>query len=182
VRRLAGLYVRARAGDVAALAATLAPMLRSLDPRVRFATVTPLRELIDPQARSWTLGATMFTVFGVLALVVAAIGLYSVLAFDVAQRTRELGIRSALGAEKRRLLQAVVKEGVAMAGVGMALGLAIALAASPYVTELLFEVSPRDPLVLAVVPAVLLVTAVLASLVPALRATRVDPVVALRAE
>jgi predicted permease len=181
-RPLQGMYLRTEPGRAEEVAAAVAPILRSLDPRVRYATVRPLRQIIDPQARSWTLGATMFTIFGVLALIVAAVGLYSVLAFDVAQRTRELGIRTALGAAKGRLLGAILGEGFALAGFGVALGLVIAIAVAPYVRDLLFEVSPRDPVVLTSVAAVLVVTALLASSLPALRATRVDPVVALRAD
>jgi ABC-type antimicrobial peptide transport system permease subunit len=134
------------------------------------------------QARSWTLGATMFTIFGLLALVVASVGLYSVLAFDVAQRTREIGIRTALGAKKARLLRAVVGHGAFLGGVGVALGLGGAYLAAPYIQDLLFETSPRDPTVFATVAVVLLAVSVAASLVPALRATRVDPATALRAE
>src|SRR5262249_8073893 len=142
--------------------------LRGFDPRVRFAVVQTLQERFDRAARSWTLGATLFSVFGMLALIVAAIGLYSVLAFDVAQRARELGIRSALGAEKGRLLRTVVRDGVALAAAGVVVGLGIALAAGPWVRDLLFEISPRDPAVLGVVSGVILTTGVLASLVPAL--------------
>ena len=180
-RKVNGLYVRT-SGDPEELVSTVAPLLRDFDPRVRFATVRPLRTVLEPQARAWTLGATMFTVFGLLALVVAAIGLYGVLAFDVAQRTRELGIRTALGAERTRLLRSVVMSGVALGGAGVLLGLGVALVAGPFAGDLLFEVSPRDPLVLVGVAAVLLAVTVVASLLPGMRATRVDPMVALRSE
>jgi ABC-type antimicrobial peptide transport system permease subunit len=175
------LYIRTDE-DPATLAATIAPILRGLDPRIRFANVRPLRTWIDPQARSWTLGATMFTVFGLLALLVAAIGLYGVLAFDVAQRTRELGIRTALGAERARLLRGVVMDGVRMGTLGVVLGLVIALVAAPYVSQLLFKESPRDPWVFTTVAGTLVLVALVASFVPGLRATRVDPMVALRTE
>jgi len=124
----------------------------------------------------------MFTIFGLLALVVAAVGLYSVLAFDVAQRTREIGIRTALGARKARLLRTVVGQGTFLGAVGVALGLAGAYVATPYIQDLLFETSPRDPTVFVTVAIVLLAVSVAASLVPALRATRVDPVTALKTE
>ncbi len=180
-RNINALYIRT-SGDPSRLSASVAPILRGLDARVRYANVAPLRDKIDPQARSWTLGATMFTVFGLLALVVAAIGLYGVLAFDVAQRTRELGIRTALGAERSRLLRSVVVRGVRMGVLGVLLGLGIALAAAPYARDLLFEVSPRDPWVFAGVAGALVLVALVASVVPGLRATRVDPMVALRTE
>ncbi len=179
--RINGLYLRT-SGDPARLAAKVAPMLRVLDPRVRYASVEPLQDKLDPEERSWNLGAAMFTVFGLLALLMAAVGLYGVLAFDVAQRTRELGIRAALGAERVRLLRSVVLDGLRMAGLGVAVGLGVALVAAPYVKGLLFKESPRDPYVLAVVAAVLLLVALAASFVPALRATRVDPMEALRTE
>ena len=174
-----GLYLRAE--DPGAMAASTAAALRA-SPEVRWATVTPLREALDPQARAWRMGATLFTVFGMLALVVACIGLYSLLSFRVAQRRREIGIRSALGAERGRILGRVVLEGTGLAGVGVAGGLLLALALSPLLRDLLFRVSPRDPGVLATVAGVLLLVALLASVVPGLRATRVEPTEALRSE
>jgi predicted permease len=176
-----GVYVRAEA-SADDLVPRIAGALRSFAPEVRYVRVQTLRDRLDPQARSWTLGATMFTIFGLLALVVAAVGLYSVLAFDVAQRTREIGIRTALGARKARLLRSVVSQGAVLGGVGVALGLGAAYLAAPYVQDLLFETSPRDPTVFATVALVLLNVSVVASLVPALRATRVDPVTALKTD
>jgi predicted permease len=176
-----GLYIRAR-GSVSETQETLTGALRSLPAPVRWVRVMSLQDMLDPQARSWTLGATMFTVFGGLALLLAAIGLYSVLAFDVAQRTRELGIRSALGAQRGRLMRSVLYRGASMGGLGIALGLTVAYLAAPYAADLLFEVSPRDPGVLALVAATLVVVSCVASLVPGLRATRIDPMAALRAE
>jgi hypothetical protein len=178
---IGGVYIRTEDGAPAVGAAAAGP-LRALDPSIRFVTVRPLRDILDPQARSWTLGAWLFTIFGALALVVAAIGLYSVLAFDVAQSTREIGIRTALGAERVRLLRGVLLRGVGMAALGVLAGTAITLAAAPFAGELLFQVSPRDPWVLGVVAACLLAVAALASLLPGLRATRIDPMDALRVD
>jgi ABC-type antimicrobial peptide transport system permease subunit len=157
-------------------------LLRGFSSEVRYARVVPLRAMLDPQAQSWRLGAIMFTIFGALALVLAAIGLYGVLAFDVAQRTRELGVRTALGAQRGRLLGAVLARGLAMGSLGVALGLAVAYLGAPYAQDLLFEVSPRDPLILALVGGALLVVGAVASLVPGLRATRIDPLAALKAD
>ena len=179
--RLAGLYMRT-ADDPRDVAGAAAASLRALDPSLRFVNVQPLRDFLDPQARSWTLGAAMFTIFGLLALVVSAIGLYSVLAFDVAQSTREIGIRSALGAERRRLLASVLVRGARMAVLGVAVGVGTAAAAAPYVSDLLFHVSPRDPLVLGGAAAFLVAVSLAASLLPGLRATRVDAMQALRTE
>ncbi len=176
-----GMYVRA-SEDVAQVASALAGPLRSFSPRVRYAGVNTLREVLDPQARAWSLGATLFSLFGMLALLVAVVGLYSLLAFDVADRTRELGIRSALGASKQGLLRSVVLRGLGLATLGVALGTAATLAVAPRVETLLFGVGGRDPLVLGSVAAVLLVAGTLASWIPGLRATGVDPMEALRAE
>lgn len=172
-----------RSRDAAALdVAAIRRALFQVDSRVRWVEPTPFRELIDPQIRSWRLGATMFTVFGALALLVAAIGLYSVIGFDVAQRTREIGLRAALGADRRRILTMIVRRGVLMAGTGAALGLLAAVMLAPRLGDLLFDTSPRDPVILGAVGLVLVIVACLASGIPGLRATRIDPNDALRAE
>jgi ABC-type antimicrobial peptide transport system permease subunit len=176
-----GIYVRPRDGARNA-EGSIARMLRTISPLVRWARVMPIDDTLWRQARSWALGATMFTIFGLLALVVASVGLYSVLAFDVAQRTREIGIRTALGARKGRLLGSVVTRGATMGAIGVALGLAAAYFAAPRIQDLLFETSPRDPMIFTTVALLLLAVSVAASWVPALRATRVDPVTALKTE
>jgi predicted permease len=176
-----GLFVRVE-GDAARAKETLRRRLQPLMPGASYVTVTPLAEILGSQTQSWRLGATLFTVFGGLALVLAAIGLYSVIAYNVAQRTHELGVRVALGAEMHDLVRLVLAEGMKLAVIGVVLGGAIALLVGRWVKPLLFEVSPRDPAVFAGVGAVLLGVAVLASLIPARRAGRVDPIEALRAE
>jgi hypothetical protein len=175
------LHIRART-DAAATAAAVTPVLRDLTPAVRWVTVTPISDILARQARSWTLGATMFIAFGLLAVALAAIGLYAILAFDVAQRTRELGIRVALGARRQQLLRSVLYRGGRVASFGIAAGLGISYAAAPYIQDLLFEVSPRDPGVLATVALALACVAIAASVLPGLRATRVDPVTALKGD
>jgi putative ABC transport system permease protein len=176
-----GLFVRA-AGDAGALKETVRRRLQPLMPGAAYVIVTPLAEILGSQTDSWRLGATLFTVFGGLALVLAAIGLYSVIAYNVAQRTHELGVRVALGAEMGHLVRLVLFEGMKLALVGVGLGGAIALLVGRWVKPLLFEVSPRDPVVFLGVGAVLLGVAALASLIPARRAGRVDPIEALRSE
>jgi ABC-type antimicrobial peptide transport system permease subunit len=175
------LFVKAQ-GDPRALLGAIRQELRTLDPAVRFANVRLLQDLIDPQLRSWKLGATMFSLFGVLALLVAAVGLYSVLAFNVARRTRELGVRSAMGASSGRLLGLVLRQAVGVTSVGVFLGLAVAYFAANSMGPLLFGTSPRDPQVLAGVAAVLILVALVAGAIPAWAAARVDPMEALRAE
>jgi ABC-type antimicrobial peptide transport system permease subunit len=175
------VYVRAE-GAADDIVDDVSAALRGFSSDVRYVNVRPVRDLLDRQARSWIMGATMFTIFGLLALVVAMIGLYSVLAFDVAQRTREMGIRTALGARRARILRLVISQGAIIGGVGVVLGLGAAYLAAPYIQHLLFDTSPRDPTIFVTVAFVLLAVSVAASLVPALRATRVDPVTALRTD
>ena len=170
------------AGAPEAVAAAVRRELLAVAPNLTSVTVQPLQAAVDPSLRSWRLGATMFVAFGGLALLLAAVGLYSVLAFSVAARSHEMGVRIALGAHARDVLRLVVGEGVRVAAVGVAIGLVVVLAAGRLVESLLFETSPRDPLVLGGVAVVLVVVATAASLLPGLRATRADPNVALRAE
>jgi putative ABC transport system permease protein len=178
---LGGVFVRTRGraeGDAE-------PVRRALQremPGDAYVNVKPLGEIVAPAMRQWDLGATMFTIFGALALVVAAVGLYSVIAYGVAQRTHELGVRVALGAERGDLLRLVLTEGLRLAGLALAIGLAVALVAGRFATPLLLGTSPRDPAILAAVAGVLLLMSVAASAVPALRAARVDPNLALRDE
>ncbi|AHG93091.1 permease (plasmid) [Gemmatirosa kalamazoonensis] len=177
------LVVRAAPGvRPASLAATLRRELAPAAPGARYLDVVPLEDRIDPQVRPWRLGATMFTAFGMLALLIAAVGLYSVMAYTVAQRLHEMGLRMALGARGRDVTALVLGQGMGVAAAGIALGAAAALAASHWVAPLLFDVSARDPLVYLAVAATLAAAALVASLVPARRATRVDPSDALRSE
>ena len=176
-----GLFVRVR-GDAAKSADAVRRSLQKEMPGASYITTTPLSEVLGQQTRSWRLGASMFTAFGVLALLLAAIGLYSVIAYNVAQRTHEMGVRMALGAQARDVIRLVVKEGVAFGVAGVVIGGAIALAASKWLAPLLFEESPRDPAVFATVAVALLGVALAASWLPALRASRVEPTKALRYE
>ena len=178
---MTGLFVRMR-GDAAGQAETIRRSLQSLMPGASYVTVTPFDAVIGGQMRSWKLGATMFGAFGVLALVLAAVGLYSVIAYNVAQRTHELGVRIAMGARVGHVLALVVGQGVRLSVAGIVIGGIIAFSGARWLRPLLFQESARDPAVYALVAAALLVVAVVASYVPALRAARVDPNVALRAE
>ncbi len=124
----------------------------------------------------------MFVAFGALAVVLAAIGLYSVIAYSVAQRTHELGVRRALGAQAADVMRLVVSDGLRVTGVGVAIGIVAALWAGKWVKPLLFDTSPNDPVVFIVVAVTLIVVAAAASWVPALRASKVDANVALRTD
>jgi ABC-type antimicrobial peptide transport system permease subunit len=169
-------------GDPERLIGALRRRLQSEMPGAAYVTVVPLSKLVEPNLRAWRFGATMFVAFGVLALVIAAIGLYSMIAYGVAQRTRELGVRLALGASSGHVVRLIVRGGVRLVLAGVVIGGAIALWAAPWMESLMFEASPRDPLVYGAVVAVLLAVAAVASLAPALRALRMDPNVALRAD
>ena len=146
------------------------------------ANVRTFQSHIDPEIQPWRLGAVMFGVFGALALLVAAVGLYSVMSYAVVQRTREFGIRSALGAQRRQIIVSVVRSGLGVVLLGMAIGGAVSLVAGGKLAPLLYQTTPRDPVVFLVVVGTLLAASVAAVLIPARRATRVDPVVALRAD
>ena len=176
-----GLFIRTR-GEATRYVETIRRRLQQLMPGAAYVTVTPLRDILGEQTRSWQLGATMFLAFGALALALAAIGLYSVMAYTVAQRTQEMGVRASLGAQERDLIKLVINEGLRVGVVGIVIGVMIALAGGQWLGPLLFQESPHDPLVFGFVTVVLLGTTVLASFVPSRRAARVDPMVALRYE
>lgn len=124
----------------------------------------------------------VLTAFGVLGLCIAAMGLYSVFAYGVTQRTREIGVRLAIGARSASVQRVVLASGMRLTLVGVLLGIAFVLLTGRWLQGLLFEVRPADPLVMVPVAGVLLASAAAASLIPAWRAARVDPAVALRAE
>lgn len=156
--------------------------LYSFDPRIQYADVQWLSDLTGNSMRSWRLGASLFALFGVLALLVAATGLYSVLAFEVTQRAREMGIRAALGATRTRLVQLVIGRAVVLTLVGSALGLATAVPLGRRVKPLLFDTATTDPLVFGLVAGTMVLTALLAGWLPAKRAAKVDPNLALRVD
>jgi predicted permease len=176
-----GLFVRA-SGDARLLVEPLRRRLQSEMPGASYVTVTRLGANIEGVTRSWVLGATVFTAFGLLALLLAALGLYSVIAYNVAQRRQELAVRAALGAVARDQIRLVVGQGVRLAASGAVLGGIAALIAGRWIAPLLFDQSPRDPVVFGSVTATLLLVAAAASALPAIRGARVDPITALRSE
>ncbi|HTE48174.1 MAG TPA: ADOP family duplicated permease [Gemmatimonadaceae bacterium] len=175
------LFVRV-AGRADDYAERIRARLQPLMPGASYVRATTMREKVDSRMRSWNLGATLFLAFGALALGLAAVGLYAVIAFSVAQRAHELGVRIALGARVSDILRLVVGEGVAFTVAGVVIGGAIALGAGHWVQPLLFDVAASDPLTYALVAVALIVVGVLASAIPAARAARVDPTVALRTD
>ena len=176
-----GLFVRTRV-DPSVVQEPLRRALQREMPGTAFVTVDPMGNIVGAKMRSWIVGATLFTAFGVLALVLAAVGLYSVIAYNVTQRKHELGVRLALGAERFGVVRLVVMESVRFALAGVAIGSGVALAAGKWIGPLLFDQSPRDVVVFGTVTAVLVCVAIVASWVPALRAARLDPKTALQAD
>src|SRR5437899_7554236 len=166
-----GLFIRTR-GEAAHYVETIRRRLQQLMPGAAYVTVTPLRDILGEQTRSWQLGATMFLAFGALALALAAIGLYSVMAYNVAQRTQEMGVRASLGAQERDLIKLVINEGLRLGVVGIVIGVMIALAGGQWLGPLLFQDAPNDPLVFRFVPVVRVGSTVFASFVPSGRAAR----------
>ena len=144
--------------------------------------VESMARVMEPDYRPWTLGAQLFSLFGVLALLVAGVGIYSSVSYAVSQRTHEFGVRVALGARTADVVRQVVGEGVRVVLAGVLLGILIALAAGRLVASLLYGIAASDPAAMAVVAAILVLIAIVATLQPAWRAGRADPVGALRAE
>lgn len=176
-----GLFVRTR-GPAADQVETIRHGLQALMPGASYVNVIPLQELVAPNMRSWRLGATMFTAFGLLALLVATVGLYSVIAYNVSQRTHELGVRVALGARTSDIVRLVLGDALRLAVAAVLLGTAAVTYAGRWIEPLLFDTSSKDPLLFGAVGAALIAIAAAASFVPAMRASRVDPAAALRAE
>src|SRR5262249_17886605 len=169
-------------GDPLLLVGAVRGETAKLDKELALAKVRPLSDYLDRAARPARFTMVLGTIFGGLALALAAIGLYGVIATSVSQRSREMGVRLALGAAPRRLLRQVLGEGMALTLAGLALGALGALAATRLLGALLFGVSPVDPATYLVAAAVLPVAALLASWLPARRAARGNPMDALRAE
>lgn len=176
------LVVRLRAPADARRAERVRAALAASLPNVPRFTAMPLAELLDPEIAPHRLGAALFSVYGALALVLAAVGLHGVVRYNAERRGRELAVRTALGARPVDLVRLVAGRGARLALIGAALGLTLALAASHLVSGLLYQVQPADPLAVAGACAMLGAVALLASWLPARRASRVDPAAALRSE
>ena len=170
--------------DPMTLARPVTDVVRSIDPGLPVANLTTMeREIGDSVARP-RLRTLILALFAGLALVLAAVGLYGIIAYSVAQRGHEIGIRMALGADRRQVLGLILRQGLGLTLAGLAAGLAgaVAVVATGWLGDLLYNVKPTDVFTFAVVPLLLIAVALLASLLPARRATRVDPLVVLRAE
>jgi hypothetical protein len=175
------LVVRADAQRLPAVMTAVRDLLRREFPG-SIPKVTTMSQTMEPEYRPWELGAKLFTLFGVLALVVASIGVYSAVSYAVSRRTHEFGVRIALGARAADVLRQVLGEGVRTVIIGIVAGIALALAGGKLVASLLYGITPSDPVAMAIVAMMLLAVALAAALVPAWRASRADPVSALRAD
>jgi predicted permease len=179
--RVGGLFVRMRDRAAPSVERVRRELQQGM-PGLAYLNVMPLSQILEPNMRSWRLGATLFALFGGLALLLAAIGLFGVLSYDVARRRHEMGVRIALGAQVSDVLRLVLGRSVLLTGIAILAGGLIALWSGRFIEPLLFHVSARDPGTYAAVGVTLFVVAMVASALPALRATRVDPNEALRAD
>jgi predicted permease len=170
------------AGDPADMTQTVQRFIQANSTTPVYARVHPYQELLDPQLRPWKLGATLFVAFGALALAIAAVGLFGVISYIVSQRTREIGLRLALGGTGRTVSAWVVVGAVKMVAIGVVVGLAGALAAGRRAGDLLFQTAPYDAGVLLTAVGTLVLVSLAAAVVPAWRAAKVSPMVALRVE
>ncbi len=177
-----GVFAMRTRGDDVALPIEVRRAVHNVDPTLTLFGVSTIDDLLDEPLAEPRLSALLLSAFGLVALILAAVGLYGVMATAVREQTREIGIRVALGATPSMVRDAVLRRALVVAGLGAAIGLVITLGATRLLRSLLFDVSPTDPLTLGLASLVLLFVAVAAALLPARRATRIDPAQALRAE
>jgi putative ABC transport system permease protein len=168
--------------DPAATAAALRRLVADIDQQARLFNVAPMEQLVSATIARPRLYAVLLGVFAAVAIALAAVGVFSVVAYAVAQRTREMGIRLALGARRSAILMLVLRQSTLLTGLGVVIGLLGAAALTGYLEGMLFGVTAHAPETFASVGAGFLVVATGAALLPAFRATRIDPAVALRSE
>jgi putative ABC transport system permease protein len=177
----ATLQVRT-SGKPGGVIASVRTQMQSLEPNMAITNVQTVKEIVSQGLWAPRMGAGLLTVFGGLALILAAVGVYGVLSYSVSQQTREIGIRMSLGARQNQVLRLVIGQGIRLAAAGLVLGLLVALGLTRVLSSLLFGVSTHDPVTFGGVSLVLVCVAILACYIPARRATRVDPIIALRYE
>jgi len=180
--RLTMTLVLRTGGDPNAMLEPVRAIVQRLDPDIPLSRVATMDEVVGTAVQDQRFSTTLMAGFALLALLLAAVGIYAVVSYSVTQRTREIGIRVALGADQTSVRRLVLTQGMAPALGGIALGLAGAAALTRFLHSLLYGVSPFDPLAFLGPPLVLLLVAAASTLLPAIRATRVDPMHALRAE
>jgi macrolide transport system ATP-binding/permease protein len=177
----ATLHVRTD-GDAASLASAVRAATRELDPSLSVFNVRTLAEQVRTSLQPLTMNVLMLAVFGGLALLLASIGLYGVTSYSVSQRTREIGVRMALGAQPASVVGLVLGQGMILVAIGLAIGLVAAYSAAGLMSSLVVVVNPHDPLTFVATAAALAAVALMASYIPARRATRIDPLIALRTD
>jgi ABC-type antimicrobial peptide transport system permease subunit len=169
-------------GDPTALASTLRSIVRSMDAQLPVVDIQTMETIVDEHVASRRLLMTLLGTFAALALALALVGIYGVMAYLVSQRTREIGVRMALGADRPRILRTVLADGGRLAAAGLAAGIALSLLGTQALRSVLFEVSSTDPVTFAAVSGGMLAVALIACAVPAYRAAHVDPLTAIRVE
>jgi putative ABC transport system permease protein len=167
-------------GDPQGLVSAVKEAVQSVDPNLPVFNIATMESHLSNELVTQRLSVVLVSLFSILALLLAAVGLYGVLAYSIAQRTREIGIRIALGAEPGSILSLVVRQGLIIVGIGLATGILGSMVLTHLIQSLLYGVSGTDPIALFSAVAVLVIAAFLACLVPALRAIRIDPMIALR--
>nr|MBP8274843.1 FtsX-like permease family protein [Acidobacteriota bacterium] len=177
-----GMHVVARSDGQATLPASLRGAVLALDPNMPTHNLRPLADDVSTAVAAPRFAATVLSVFAAIALVMAAVGVYGVLAHIAAQRTREIGVRVALGATRAQIIGLMMRDGAMVVGVGLAAGLLIAMWCAQALTSLLHAVTPADPAAMGMVSVVLCAAGVLAAYIPARRAARVNVVAALKAD
>jgi len=176
------LLVRTEVAPSSSLLRSVRAVVRSIDPQLPIFATRTMDKAVAASIGTQRLSATLIGGFSILALFLAAVGLYGVLAYSVTQRTREIGIRMALGSPRARIFGLIVRQGMIMVGLGISAGIALALSCGPLIQHFVYGVAPYDPKTIVGVSILLLGIAIFACWVPARRAIRVDPIVALRQE
>jgi len=169
-------------GDPASFAGAVRERARAVDPTVAIAVVAPMKELLSDSLAQRRYTATLLGVFAAVATLLASAGVYGVMAYSGASRAREIGVRLALGAQRGDVLRLLLKQGMKLVSVGVTIGLLVSLALAQLIEGLLFGVGATDPLTFALAALSLIIVALLACWIPARRAAKVDPMIALRYE
>lgn len=181
-RRTVYYVVRSKRAGSPALLADVQSAIRSLNPNLPLARIRTLQEIYDRSLARTSFVLVMLAIAGAMALFIGLVGIYGVISYAVSQRTREIGVRMALGAQPQRILAWILGQGAAMVISGVVIGTACALLLTRFLSSMLFGVRPQDPLTYTIVVLMLGAIALLACYLPARRATRVEPMVALRHE
>jgi ABC-type antimicrobial peptide transport system permease subunit len=168
--------------DPAGLAAAITREARAIDPNLPIFDVKTMEQWLSESLARRRFAMLMLGLFAMVAMLLAAVGVYGVMSYTVAQRTREIGVRVALGAQTRDVLRLVVRQGMSLAGIGVGIGLVAAIGATRLMAGLLFGVGATDPITFMAIALLLTLVALLACLLPARRATKVDPMIALHHE